>query len=79
MVFECDTHRLIMIIICAKLFSNPTMHNKVMDRTQTGFIFNSGLEFIKTNILAKFHADWIKTVPSRVYSVFVLLRSELVT
>ena len=26
-----------MIIICAKLFSNPTMHNKVMGRTCTGF------------------------------------------
>ena len=31
------THRLVMMIICAKLFSNPTMHNKVMGRTQTGF------------------------------------------
>ena len=31
------THGLIMIIICAELFSNPTMHNKVMGRTQTGF------------------------------------------
>ena len=31
------THRLIMIIICAKLFSNPTMHNKVMGQTLTGF------------------------------------------
>ena len=30
------THRLIMIIICAKLFSNPTMHNEVMGRTRTG-------------------------------------------
>ena len=26
-----------MMIICAKLFSNPTMHNNVMGRTQTGF------------------------------------------
>ena len=26
-----------MIIICAKLFSNPTMHNKVMGPTRTGF------------------------------------------
>ena len=25
-----------MIIICAKLFSNPIMHNKVMGRTRTG-------------------------------------------
>ena len=35
--FFIAAHRLIMIIICAKLFSNPTMHNKVMGRTQTGF------------------------------------------
>ena len=26
-----------MMIICAKLFSNPSMHNKVMGLTQTGF------------------------------------------
>ena len=26
-----------MMIVCAKLFSYPTMHNKVMGRTQTGF------------------------------------------
>ena len=31
------THRLVKMIICAKLFSNPTLHNKVMSRTQTGF------------------------------------------
>ena len=31
------TNCLIMIIICAKLFSNPTLHNKVMGRTRTGF------------------------------------------
>ena len=37
-------HRLVMMIICVKLFSNPTMHNKVMGmhnkvmgRTQTSF------------------------------------------
>ena len=35
--FLIATHRLIMIIICAKLFSNPTMHNKVMGRKRTGF------------------------------------------
>ena len=35
--FLFATHRLIMIIICAKLVSNPTMHNKVMGRTRTGF------------------------------------------
>ena len=31
------THRLVIMIICAKLFLNPTMHNEVMGRTQTGF------------------------------------------
>ena len=31
------THRLVMRIICAKLFSNPSMHNKVMVRTGKGF------------------------------------------
>ena len=31
------TYCLIMIIICDKLFSNPTMHNKVLSRTRIGF------------------------------------------
>ena len=31
------THCLVMMIICAKLFSNPMMHNKVMGWTGTGF------------------------------------------
>ena len=31
------TYCLVMMIICAKLFSIPTMHNKVMGRTRTGF------------------------------------------
>ena len=31
------THRLVMMIIYAKLVLNPTMHNKVMDGTRTGF------------------------------------------
>ena len=35
--FLFTTHRFVMMIICAKLFSNPTMHNKVMSRTQTSF------------------------------------------
>ena len=35
--FLFATHRLVMMIIHAKLFLNPTMHNKVMDRTRTGF------------------------------------------
>ena len=35
--FLFATHHLIMIIICAKLFSNPTMHKKVMGRTGKGF------------------------------------------
>ena len=34
--FLFATHRLVMIIICAKLFSNLNMHNKVMGRTRTG-------------------------------------------
>ena len=35
--FLFATHHLIMLIICAQLFSIPTMHYKVMDRTRTGF------------------------------------------
>ena len=35
--FLFATHRLVMMIICAKLFSNPTKHNKFMGRTRTGF------------------------------------------
>ena len=35
--FLFPTHSLVMIIICAKLFLNPIMHNKVMGRTRTGF------------------------------------------
>ena len=35
--FLIATHRLVMMIICATLFSNSTMHNKVMGRTRTGF------------------------------------------
>ena len=34
--FLFATHCLVVMIICAKLFSNPTMHNKVMGRTRTG-------------------------------------------
>ena len=34
--FLVAIHRLIMIIICARLFSNPTMH-KVMSQTRTDF------------------------------------------
>ena len=30
--------------------------------------FELGLDFIKTNILTKFHKDWIETVPARVYT-----------
>ena len=30
------THHLVMMIICAKLFSEPTMHNKVMSQTRAG-------------------------------------------
>ena len=35
--FLFATHFLIMMLICAILFSNPTIHNKVMGRTRTGF------------------------------------------
>ena len=35
-LFLFATHRLVMMIIYAKLFSNPTMHDKVMGRTRTG-------------------------------------------
>ena len=34
--FLFSTHCPVIIIICAILFSDPTMHNKVMGRTQTG-------------------------------------------
>ena len=36
--FLFATHCLAMMIICAKLFLNPTMHYKVMGRTRTGLI-----------------------------------------
>ena len=35
--FLFATHHLVMMIICAKLLSNPTVHNKVMGRTRPGF------------------------------------------
>ena len=35
--FLFATHYLVMIIFCSKLYLNPTMHNKVMGRTRTGF------------------------------------------
>ena len=33
-------------------------------------IFNTGLDFIKFNILTKFHEDWIRTGLFGVYSWF---------
>ena len=33
--FLFETYRLVMMIICTILFSNPTMHNKVMGTTRT--------------------------------------------
>ena len=33
-------------------------------------ICGSGLYFIKLNILTKFHEDWIRTGPCKVYSWF---------
>ena len=35
--FLFETHSLVMMIMCAKLFSVPTMHNKLMGRPRTGF------------------------------------------
>ena len=35
--FLLPTRRLLMMIVCAKLFSNPIKHNKVMGWTRTGF------------------------------------------
>ena len=40
------THRLVMMIIPAKLVSNPTIHNKVMGRTRTSF---AGLPVFQEN------------------------------
>ena len=36
--FLIATHCLVMIIICAKLFLIPIMHNKNIGQTRTGFI-----------------------------------------
>ena len=36
-MFLFATYRYIMIIICAKLFSNPTMHYKITGQTRIGF------------------------------------------
>ena len=38
--------------------------------TRHDLFFYLGLDFIKMNILTEFHEDWIKTVPSGVYSWF---------
>ena len=35
--FLFGTHRHVMVTICAKLFLNPTMHNKDIGRVGTGF------------------------------------------
>ena len=35
--FLLATQHVVMMIICAKLFLNPIMHNKAMGRTQSGF------------------------------------------
>ena len=34
-------------------------------------LFGPGLDFIEINILTKFHEDYIKTVPSKVYTWFL--------
>ena len=36
--FLFATYRLVIMITCARLFSNPTMYDKVIGRTRTGFI-----------------------------------------
>ena len=50
--FLFATHYLIMIIICGKIFSNPTMHNKVMGRTRTG-----DTEFCAQSLSADYDLD----------------------
>ena len=35
--FLLAPHRFVMMLICAKLFSNPATHDKVMGLTHTGF------------------------------------------
>ena len=35
--FLTATHHIVMIIICGKLIINPTIYDKVMGRTPTGF------------------------------------------
>ena len=42
----------------------------VLLRLDPVIFFNSGLDFIKINIPTKFHEDWIKTMPSSVYTLF---------
>ena len=37
MVLVRENHYLVMMIVNTKSFSNPTLHNKVMGRTRTGF------------------------------------------
>ena len=54
-----------MMIIYAKLFSNPTMHNKVMGLTHTGFteVYAQGLsadcdlELLIVNNYSEFHVN----------------------
>ena len=55
---------------CTDGFTKISPSDLVFDPTWP--IFYSGLYFIKMNILTKFHEDWIKTVPYRVYSLFYL-------
>ena len=56
--FLFATHRLIVIIICAKLFSNPTTHNKVMGRNRTSFTGLCSKFKVRTVTLTSDLAAW---------------------
>ena len=52
-MFLVATHCLIMILICAKLFSNPTMHNKVIHNFDLAKWFLFTTQFVMLIICAK--------------------------
>ena len=58
--FLFATHSLVMMIICAKLFLNPTMHNKVMVRARTGFTDHL------CQIIFKSHYVWLSYGPDTI-------------
>ena len=53
---------------CIHGFTKIRPSDLVFDSTRP--FINCGLAFIKINIMTKFHEDWIKTMPSGVYSWF---------